>query len=62
MAPTMQATAQPIKLGPLPPTNINSQRQGGSITRPGTASASSMYSHGKFKSYILRHHIEESIN
>uniref|UniRef100_A0A336LJ09 CSON003686 protein n=1 Tax=Culicoides sonorensis TaxID=179676 RepID=A0A336LJ09_CULSO len=45
MAPTMQATSQPIKLGPLPPTNINSQRQhGGSITRPGTASASSMYS------------------
>ncbi|XP_063699332.1 band 7 protein AGAP004871 isoform X1 [Culicoides brevitarsis] len=46
MAPTMQATAQPMKLGPLPPTNMNSQRVGaGSITRPGTASASSMYSH-----------------
>lgn len=47
MAPTMQATAQPIKLGPLPPTNINSQRQGGPLTRPGTASASSMYSQGE---------------
>lgn len=53
MAPTMQATAQPIKLGPLPPTNINSQRQIGAITRPGTASASSMYSQGRFEAFYF---------